>query len=100
MDSRVLIKRYLSNEISYEKYSGYIVFPTTDLNMRVIAEVRGRGSLDALIQDIYGVVTPYRVEELKSELGNFIVEAIKEKVKRDFPNNEPNDISPNQQKLF
>ena len=100
MDSRVLIKRYLSNEISYEKYSGYIVFPTTDLNMRVIAEVRGRGSLDALVQEAYGIINPNKVQELKSELGNFIVEAIKEKVKRDFPNNEPKDISPNQQKLF
>lgn len=100
MDNRALIKKYLSTEISYEKHSGYIVFPTPDLNMRVVAEVRGRGSLDVLVRDTYGVINPYVVENLKAELGQFIVEAIREKLKRDSPNNEPNDISPNQQKLF
>lgn len=79
--NRELIIEYLSQDIRYESLNGYIVFPTTDLNFRVIAEVRGRGSLDALIQDENGMVNPDKVQELKKELGEFIVEAIKEKLK-------------------
>lgn len=79
--NRDLIIQYLTADINYEAVSGYIVFPTSDLNLRVIAEVRGRGSLDALIQDENGMVNPYKVQELKKELGEFIVEAIKEKLK-------------------
>ena len=81
--NRDLIIQYLTADINYEAVSGYIVFPTSDLNLRVIAEVRGRGSLDALIQDENGMVNPYKVQELKKELGEFIVEAIKEKLKKE-----------------
>jgi hypothetical protein len=81
--NRDLIIQYLTADINYEAVSGYIIFPTSDLNLRVIAEVRGRGSLDALIQDENGMVNPDKVQELKKELGEFIVEAIKEKLKKE-----------------
>lgn len=81
--NRDLIIQYLTADINYEAVNGYIVFPTSDLNFRVIAEVRGRGSLDALIQDENGMVNPDKVQELKKELGEFIVEAIKEKLKKE-----------------
>jgi hypothetical protein len=83
MSNRDLIKQYLTADIKYESLSGYIVFPTSDLNLRVIAELRGRGSLDVLVKERYGVVSPYKVEKLKADLGEFIVEAIKEKLKNE-----------------
>jgi len=100
MDNKSLIKSYLSTQITYERSSGYLVFPTDDLNMRVVAEIRGRGSLDALVLDVCGEVNPNKVQELKAELGLFISQAIAEKVKRDFPVDSQDYISSNQQKLF
>ena len=101
MDNNSLVKKYLSTKVSYEEYSGYIVFPTNDLTIRVVAEVRAKGGIDLLLYQTFGEVNPNKAKDVKNELGKFIADAIMEKVKRDFPQiNERNDISPNQIKMF
>lgn len=71
------IKKWLSN-VKYDEYGTYIWNVEEDGGSEMVAQVRGWGSLQ------YEFKTQEEAKKFQDEVGEFIVQAIREKVERDF----------------
>ena len=71
------IKEWLSN-VQYDKYGTHIWNVEQNNGMQMIAVVRGWGAIQNLFK------TEEEASKFQDEVGEFIAEAINEKVKRDF----------------
>lgn len=71
------IKKWLSN-VQYDKYGTHIWNVEQNESMQLIADVRGWGALQ------HEFKTEEEASKFQDEVGEFIAQAIREKVERDF----------------
>lgn len=81
MDKR--IRDFIGEKAEYDKYgSGYIWGCKGD-KLEMIADVRGWGSIQTLFMNEDGEVDYTKAEEFQDELGQWIAQAISEKLQRE-----------------
>jgi hypothetical protein len=73
------IKEWLSN-VYYDEWGTHIWNKEKDGGSQLVVDVRGWGR----IQNEFMYEPPKKAEEFQDEVGKFIVEAIKEKIQRDY----------------
>jgi hypothetical protein len=86
----------------YDDYGQMIWAKYKDGNMQMMCDVRGWGAIQNMFIE-GGKVNVDKARKFQEQLGWFITNAINEKVerwKKENGQDEPNEISPNQQKLF
>ena len=86
----------------YDDYGQMIWAKYKDGTIQMMCDVRGWGAIQNMFIE-GGKVNLDKARKFQEQLGWFITNAINEKVERWKKENgkeEPNDISPNQQKLF
>lgn len=71
------VKEWLSN-VKYDKFGTYLWSDGKDGGSEMVAQVRGWGSLQ------YEFKTQEEAKKFQDEVGEFIAQAIREKVERDF----------------
>lgn len=75
--NKMTIKEWLSN-VKYDKFGTYIWNTEEDGGNQMVAEVRGWGALQNEFK------TEQEAGKFQDEVGEFIVQAIREKVEREF----------------
>ena len=68
----------LLRDVHYDKWGTCIWSKDEDGGNQMVADIRGWGA----IQNLFN--TPEEAEQFQDEVGEFIVQAIKEKIERDF----------------
>lgn len=71
------VAEWLSN-VQYDKDGGYAIWNVEKEDMQMIADIRGWGRLQHKFKNIE------EAEKFQDEVGEFIAQAIREKVERDF----------------
>lgn len=76
------ITEFIGTSASFDDYGGYIWGNREDGHLQMIGEVRGWGAIQNLFKDANGNFELEKAEEFQDALGNFIVDAINEKIER------------------
>jgi len=74
------LKKFLGNNVRYDA-SGQMIFSNSEeKGDQLIADVRGWGAIQNIFKHEDGIIDFPKAEKLQDELGEFIAEAIKEKI--------------------
>jgi len=76
MKKQPTLKDFIGTHVKYDSYGGYIWGVQPDNSVQMIGEVRGYGAIQHLFKDTVSA------DKFQDELGQFIVDAINEKLAR------------------
>lgn len=78
------IKEFIGNKVEFDSFGGdYFWGNQKDGGQQMIAEIRGFGAMQNLFKDENGKVDFQRVDEFRTGLGNWIADAINQKLERE-----------------
>tara|TARA_R110001632_G_scaffold229910_1_gene366785 strand:- start:474 stop:722 length:249 start_codon:yes stop_codon:yes gene_type:complete len=78
------IKKYIGTKVAFDDFGGdYFWGEQADGGQQMIAEIRGFGAMQNLFKYKDGSVDFNRVEEFRTGVGNWIADAINQKLERE-----------------
>lgn len=81
MSKEPTIQAYLNGKVTYDK-DGQYFWITANNDMKMLAELRGWGSIQYLFKDKSGIIDEHLAAKFQDEIGEFIAEAINEKIEK------------------
>ena len=76
------IKDFLGKKVKYDSYGQEIWAYDKNNGLQKIADVRGWGAIQNLFADKSGKIDTKKAEEIQDQLGEFIAQAINEKLEK------------------
>lgn len=82
-NDKELLLKFIGDDVTLDEYQGLIIWGGTRDNLQRLADVRGWGMIQNMFRNPDGSTDLESSEKFQDNLGQFIVEAIKEKVDRE-----------------
>ena len=77
------IKDFIGNKVSFDKECGKFFGEDSKSGIQNIADVRGWGAIQNLFKNKKGEIDYFKATKFQDDLGDWIAEAINEKIERE-----------------
>lgn len=85
------ISDFIKGKVTYDKFGGqYFWINNPDGGSQMLAEMRGWGAIQNMFKDKKGVINEDLAGKFQDEIGDWIADAINEKLKREQLTNKNN----------
>lgn len=80
----MIIKNFITGKVIYDKFGGqYFWVKTTNGGSQMLAELRGWGAIQNMFRNKDGTIREQEAADYQDAIGDFIAEAINEKMERE-----------------